>query len=151
LLSDDELHIALKHELAHIHSGDNFKKLLFRFCPFPGMDKLEKSWSQAAELAADDAAVSTSSDAVELASALVKLSRLVPVETAPICTVGFVTGTIGARVARLLAWDQASKFQPVRILTWYVVPPALVTLFCVLAGYGAVLSFTHEITEWLVR
>ena len=151
LLSDDELHIALKHELAHIHSGDNLKKLLFRFCPFPGMDKLEKAWSQAAELAADDAAVSTSNDAVELASALVKLSRLVPVEAAPICTVGFVTGTIGARVARLLAWDQASKFQPVRIRPWYVIPPALVTLFCVLASYGSVLSFTHEVTEWLVR
>src|ERR1035441_1300652 len=104
LLSDDELHIALKHELAHMQSCDNLKKLIFRFCPFPGMDKLEKSWSQA----------------VELASALVKLSRLVPVEAAPICTVGFVTGTIGARVARLLAWDQASKFQPVRIRPWYV-------------------------------
>ena len=36
---------------------DNLKKLVFRFCPFPGMSKLESAWSQAAEMAADDAAV----------------------------------------------------------------------------------------------
>ncbi|MGA7289803.1 MAG: M56 family metallopeptidase, partial [Terriglobales bacterium] len=71
LLSDDELHIALKHEFAHMKSRDNLKKLIFRCCPFPGMAKLESSWSQAAELAADDAAVSNLDDAVDLASALV--------------------------------------------------------------------------------
>ena len=73
------------------------------------MAKLESAWSQAAELAADDAAVSNLGDAVDLAAALVKLSRLVPVEAAPLCTVGFVTGSISARVARLLAWDEAGK------------------------------------------
>ncbi|HXP42116.1 MAG TPA: M56 family metallopeptidase, partial [Candidatus Acidoferrales bacterium] len=76
LLSQDELHIALKHELAHMQSFDNLKKLVFRFCFFPGMANLESAWSQAAELAADDAAVSNMDDAVNLASALVKLSRL---------------------------------------------------------------------------
>jgi len=35
LLSHDELLIAIKHELAHIRSRDNLKKLVFRFCPFP--------------------------------------------------------------------------------------------------------------------
>ncbi len=115
LLSDDELHIALRHELAHMQSRDNLKKLIFRFCPFPGMAKLESAWSQAAELAADDAAVSNLDDAVDLAAALVKLSRLIPVEAAPVCTVGFVTGSISARVARLLAWDEAGKAQPTRV------------------------------------
>ena len=47
------------------------------------MAKLESAWSEAAELAADDAAVSNLNDAVDLAAALVKLSRLVPVEAAP--------------------------------------------------------------------
>lgn len=64
-------------------SLDNLKKLVFRFCFFPGMAKLESAWSQVAELAADDAAVSNMDDAVNLASALVKVSRLVPVEAAP--------------------------------------------------------------------
>jgi beta-lactamase regulating signal transducer with metallopeptidase domain len=90
LLSHDELHIALRHELEHLKSHDNLKKLIFRFCPFPGMAKLENAWSHAAELAADDAAVSSQRDAVDLAAALVKLSRLVPIEVAPICSVGFV-------------------------------------------------------------
>ncbi len=105
ILSEDELQIALRHELAHIRSYDNLKKLLFRFCPFPGMAKLEAAWAHAAELAADDAAVSNMNEAVDLAAALVKLSRLVPVDTAPACTVGFVSGSLSARVARLLAWD----------------------------------------------
>ena len=153
LLSHDELHIALKHELAHMQSCDNLKKLIFRFCPFPGMAKLESAWSQTAELAADDAAVSNLGDAVNLASALVKLSRLVPIEAAPVCTVGFVTGSIRDRVARLLAWDEgeAGKAQPIRIRPWYSIPPALVALLCVFVTYGPVLALTHEVTEWLVR
>jgi Zn-dependent protease with chaperone function len=152
LLSHDELHIALKHELAHMQSRDNLKKLIFRFCPFPGMAKLESAWSQAAELAADDAAVSKLDDAVDLAAALVKLSRLVPVEAAPVCTVGFVTGTIKARVTRLLAWDAAGKAAgSPRNGLWYAVPPALMALLCVFATYGPALALTHEVTEWLVR
>jgi Zn-dependent protease with chaperone function len=151
LLSHDELHIALKHELAHMQSRDNLKKLIFRFCPFPGMAKLESAWSQTAELAADDAAVSNLDDAVDLAAALVKLSRLVPVEAAPVCTVGFVSGSISARVARLLAWDEAGKVQSTQIRPWYAIPPALVALGCIFATYSPALSLTHEVTEWLVR
>jgi Zn-dependent protease with chaperone function len=44
LLSPDELDIALQHELAHMRSRDNLKKLVFRFCPFPGMATLESAW-----------------------------------------------------------------------------------------------------------
>jgi Zn-dependent protease with chaperone function len=151
LLTHDELQVALKHELAHMRSRDNLKKLIFRFCPFPGLGKLESAWSQAAELAADDAAVASLNDAVDLAAALVKLSRLVPVEAAPVCTVGFVTGSISVRVARLLAWNEASKTQPTRSRPWYAIPPALVALLCVAAAYGPALALTHEMTEWLVR
>jgi Zn-dependent protease with chaperone function len=150
LLSHDELHIALQHELAHIQSRDNLKKLVFRFCPFPGMAGLESAWSQAAELAADDAAVSNLDAAVDLAAALVKLSRLLPVEAAPVCTVGFVTGSISARVARLLAWNEAGKAQPMRIRPWYAIP-LLAALLGVVATYGPILALTHEVTEWLVR
>jgi Zn-dependent protease with chaperone function len=153
LLSDNELQIALKHEVEHMRSRDNLKKLIFRFCPFPSMAKLESAWSQAAELAADDAAVSNLDDAVDLAAALVKLSRLVPVEAAPVCTVGFVTGSIGVRVARLLAWNEAAagKAQHTRMRPWHVIPPVLVALLCVFATYGPALALTHEMTEWLVR
>lgn len=153
LLSHDELHIALKHELAHARSRDNLKKLVFRFCPFPGMSKLESAWSQTAELAADDAAVSNLDGALDLAAALVKLSRLVPVHAAAICTVGFVTKPISARVARLLAWNEAraGQSQPIWMRPWCAIPAACVALLCLGATYGPALALTHELTEWLVR
>jgi hypothetical protein len=151
LLSPNELHIALKHELEHMKSCDNLKKLIFYFCPFPGMAKLESAWSQAAELAADDAAVSSPCDAVDLAAALVKLSRLVPVEAAPVCTMGFVAGSVSQRVARLLAWDEASIARRVRIRTWFVIPFAVAASLLVSIAYGPVLAFTHEVTERIVR
>jgi Zn-dependent protease with chaperone function len=151
LLSHDELRIALKHEFAHMKSRDNLKKLICRFCPFPGMAKLESAWSQAAELAADDAAVSNLDDAVDLAAALVKLSRLSPLEAAPVCAVGFVSGSISARVARLLAWNEGSKAQPRRDRPWYLIPAILVSLSFLCVSYGPALALTHEVTEWLVR
>jgi Zn-dependent protease with chaperone function len=151
LLSQDELRVALKHELEHMKSHDNLKKLIFRFCPFPGMAKLESAWSQSAELAADDAAVSNQRDAVDLAAALVKLSRLAPIETVPVCTMGFVAGSLSQRVARLLAWDEASKARRVRIRAWYIVPFAVATSLLVSIAYSPVLTLTHEVTEWLVR
>lgn len=151
LLSLDELRVALKHELAHIRAWDNLKKLVFRFSPFPGMSQLEAAWSQAAELAADDAAVSNVNDAVDLAAALVKLSRLISIEAAPACTVGFVTGSISARVARLLAWDEDGRRRERRISRWLAVPPAMAAVLCAFISYGPTLALTHEVTEWLVR
>jgi Zn-dependent protease with chaperone function len=151
LLSADELEVALRHELAHIRSYDNLKKLVFRFCPFPGMVPLEAAWSQAAELAADDAAILNVNDALNLAAALVKLSRLVSIAGAPACTMGFVTGSLNDRVNRLLAWDEARKPRRVHIPRWAALPPMLVAVFCAFVNYGPILSMTHEATEWLVR
>jgi Zn-dependent protease with chaperone function len=151
VLGHDELSVALKHELAHIRSADNLKKLLFRFAPFPGLSRLEATWSQAAELAADDSAVSNVNDALDLAAALVKLSRLVPVEAAPACTVGFVTGSIRARIDRLLAWEEGRHSRQRRIPRWFAIPPMAVAIFCAFIAYGPALNFTHELTEWLVR
>jgi Zn-dependent protease with chaperone function len=149
LLSHDELQIALKHELQHMKSRDNLKKLIFRCCPFPGMAKLESAWSQASELAADDAAVSNPCDAVDLAAALVKLSRLVPVEAPPLCTVGFVTDSLSQRVASLLAWDEASKARRVHVRAWFIIPPLVAASLLVSVAYGPVLALTHEVTEWI--
>jgi Zn-dependent protease with chaperone function len=149
LLSPNELRIALRHELAHIRSQDNLKKLLFRFCPFPGMAQLESAWSRSTELAADGASVTKLHDAVDLAAALVKLSRLVSVDAAPFCTVGFVTGSIGERVARLLAWNERES-QNARLRP-YTISAVLITLLCILSTYGPALRLTHEMTEWLVR
>ncbi len=151
LLSHDELRMALKHELEHMKSRDNLKRLIMVFCPFPGMAKLETAWSQAAELAADDAAVSNQRDALDLAAALVKLSRLVLLTAPPVCSTGFVGGSISQRVARLLDWDESSKSRRVRVRTWFVIPFAVAVTLLVSIAHRPVLMLTHEVTEWLVR
>lgn len=150
LLTPEELRMALKHEHEHMKSRDNLKRLILVFCPFPGMAKLESAWSQAAELAADDAAVSNQRDALDLAAALVKLSRLVPVK-APVFSTTFVAGSITQRVASLLDWDEANQSRRVHIRTWFVVPFAVALSLIVTIAYGPVLAITHELTEWLVR
>jgi len=151
LLTPDELRMALKHEHEHMKYRDNLKRLVLTFCPFPGMARLEKAWSQAAELAADDAAVSNQRDALDLAGALVKLSRLVPVRAAPAGGTAFVTGSISERVAFLLDWDEATKSRRVHIRAWFVVPFAVAVSLLLSVAHGPVLTLTHELTEWLVR
>jgi hypothetical protein len=91
------------------------------------------------------------SQAVDLAAALVKLSRLVPVEDAPVCSMGLVAGSLSQRVARLLTWDESSKARRVRIRTWFVVPFAVAASVLVSIAYGPVLALTHEVTELLIR
>ena len=115
------------------------------------MSRLERAWSQAAEFAADDAAVSNQRDALDLAAALVKLCRLIPVKAPPVFGVGFVAGSIKQRVACLLDWDEASKSRRVRIRTWFVIPFAVAVSLLVTIAYHPVLTLTHEVTEWLVR
>ena len=124
-----------------MQSRDNLKKLVFRFCPFPGMAGLESAWSQAAELAADDAAVSNLNDAVDLAAALVKFPawflwrplRFVPWASLP---------DPSARAWRAcLLGMKPGKAPTTRIRPWYAVAPVLVALLCVVAylrpGSGA--------------
>ena len=47
----------------------------------------------------------------------------------------FVTGALGTRVARLLAWDESGKAQP-PFRWWYTIPSALTALACIVWTYG---------------
>ena len=69
----------MNHEIAHVRRRDNLKKLLLRFVAFPRMAGLEAAWIEATEMAADDAAVLNASEALDLAAALLKLSRIRPI------------------------------------------------------------------------
>lgn len=153
-LSAEELGTALRHEAAHIRSRDNLKKLLFRFSTFPGMKNLEYAWSQAAEMAADDEAVSSFRDALDLAAALVKLSRQSPVQPCAELSTALLqssTESLKARVQRLFAWDTAHPAGNPRSSWWYVVPPALIVVLGVAIMYPSVLTHMHMFTEWLVQ
>ena len=150
VLSDRELQVAVRHELGHKRSSDNLKKVLISATPFPGMSSLENAWREAAELAADDAAVTNRQDALDLAAALIKLSRSSKQWSEPALASGLVSGSssISLRVQRLLEWRTAGR----RLQrTW---PWTLLVLSIMIVGiasnYGATLALTHRLTEILV-
>jgi Zn-dependent protease with chaperone function len=151
-LTSRELRTALRHEIAHAIRYDNLRKLLFRFSVFPAMAELEHTWSEETEMAADDAAVSSFHDALDLAAALIKVSRLGPVESSSELTMALLHSStaLRARVHRLVAWDQAQKPQS-RRRWFYVVPAVAAIVIAAVTTYGSVLSQMHVVTEWLVR
>jgi Zn-dependent protease with chaperone function len=154
LLSGRELETALKHEIAHVRRHDNLKKLLFRICALPGMSGLETAWSEAAEMSADDAAVSNSREALDLASALIKLSRFARVQTNSVLATGLAQtpgSALNARIERLVAWNETRLTKPAQSFFNYGVPAILGAALCVMATYSGVLSGMHKMTEWLVR
>ena len=150
LLSRDELEILVRHELGHMRSCDNLKKALISATPFPGMSRLESAWREAAEWAADDAAVTNRQDALDLAAALIKLSRSSSRWSEPRLASGVVSGSssIRRRVERLLQWSANGR----RLRrTWVWTLPAVFTLVVTIAGnYGAILALTHRLTELFV-
>jgi len=148
-LSEDELRVAIRHEMGHRRSWDNLKKILISATPFPGMHRLEKAWREAAELAADDAAVGSQREALDLAAALIKLSRCSKRASEPALASGLMCGSLSitTRVERLLAWRDAGN----RLRAWpWVVPAFLVITFAIATHYGATLALTHRLTELLV-
>jgi Zn-dependent protease with chaperone function len=152
VLTRSELRTALKHEMAHVSRRDNFKKLLFSLCVFPRMVGLERAWLEAAEMAADDAAVSNASEALDLASALIKLSCIAPLQSPSFTTALLPNSTaeICARVERLVAWEE-ERTSTDRFHLWYALVPGLGTIVYVALSYHALLIQLHRATEWLMR
>jgi Zn-dependent protease with chaperone function len=156
-LTGAELQAALNHELAHVRRADNLKKLLMRFVAFPGMTGLEAAWLESTEMAADDAAVATTGDALDLAAALIKVSRMVPHTATTDLTAAFVNGprsAVYARVERLLAWSKehnpaAEKHSRSYGLTLSLATFSTIAMFAL--TYGKLLVHVHTATEWLVR
>lgn len=150
ILTPAELCIALRHERAHVRYFDNLRKLLFRFAAFPGMSRLEAAWSEAAEMAADDAAVSSVRDALDLAAALIKLSRLGPTRDSTDLTTALLSDSLPLRLQRLFAWDnkRTSENPSRRRLYSFLV---LTAMICLVSTYAELLVPIHAVTEWLVQ
>lgn len=153
LLSECELQTTLRHEIAHVRRRDNLKKLLLCFLAFPGMRALESAWLEATEMAADDAAVSNAGEALDLAAALIKLSRLGSNEAVSDLTAALVQASasiMNARVARLIGWTERRE-PPRQLSIRYGLGAALVTLALFAITYSHLLSELHTATEWLMR
>lgn len=151
-LSPSELRAAMKHELAHVRRYDNLKKMTFRVSAFPGMRPLEQKWAEESELAADDAAVSSRMDALDLASALIKVSKLASVRPPELCSGLLHSSTaLSLRIHRLFSWEELGSAVGSRRRLAYALTPAVVMMIWMWLSYGSILTQMHMLTEWLVR
>ena len=154
VLTERELRSALRHEVVHIRRRDNLRKLILRLVAFPGMTELESAWREATEMAADDGAVSSASEALDLAAAVIKLSRLAPLKPAAELTTALVHSpaeSVNARVERLLAWKEPQQ-NPAKRYSWgYALCAAVAVVVTVAVTYSELLVRVHAATEWLVR
>jgi Zn-dependent protease with chaperone function len=151
-LTAAELRTALRHEMAHVRRYDNLKKLIFRLAVSPCTSALEAAWMEETELAADDAAVTDIDDALDLASALIKVSRLGFVSAKTEFTTALLHSStaLTMRIHRLFAWSGQKRPAPVRAYAAGVMFLGAFALGLV-TSYSSLLSGMHQLTEWLVR
>ena len=154
VLTPRELQAALNHEMAHVRRRDNLKKLLLRCVPFAGTTELEAAWLQNTEMAADDAAVTNVGEALDLAAALIKLSRLGPLQPPAELAAALVhspASAVNARVERLIGWSAESSRTAPALPRWLGVSSALAAASVIVLTYTHLLASMHEATEWLFR
>ncbi len=168
-LSSEELDAAIRHEAGHVLHRDNLKRSLMRACRdslviIPCGRQLDSAWKEASEAAADEhAARGGAGVALDLASSLVKIARMIPVGAHPAMPAGaFLVGKdetagVKTRVSRLmqLANDTAliesvlfSRLPTsVPIVVMVVIVAALSTEPHVLAAVHALIEdFVHLLT-----
>jgi Zn-dependent protease with chaperone function len=165
-LTREELSAALQHALGHISARDNLKRALMRGCRDllvldPFTRNLDRAWLEATESAADDHATRVGGNTnLDLASALVKIARMVPAGMRPTVPAGaFLISDDGShgfrsRVRRLLQRERTPKTGSVitqsRIVNWLATVMLIVAAGLVV-GMPHVLLTTHHAIEHLVH
>jgi Zn-dependent protease with chaperone function len=168
-LNEEELRAAIAHEYGHLTALDNFKRSLLRasrsaLLIIPCGRSLDRAWAEASESAADEyAAEESASVAVNLASALVRIARLVPQRTLPLLPPSvstFLNGReeshgVKGRVGRLLelAGNDSGSVQTsaemVRVIPWFVFV-CVILLSLTLESRPQVLASVHLLIEHFV-
>ncbi|MCX6552529.1 MAG: hypothetical protein NTY02_16255 [Acidobacteria bacterium] len=157
-LTPEEFRVVVAHETAHRARWDNLVRWLLLASPdlfraTPLGRAATTHWASAAETVADDDAVDGDARcAVALASALVKVAKLMPAMTRsplPISAL-YDGGPLAGRIGRLLA-PRAVRSSRRRI-------GAAIAALRIAAGTASLASAAfafhrpvHEITEWIVR
>lgn len=167
MLTPEEISAAIAHENGHLSARDNLKRGLLQACRdalliIPCGRLLDRSWSEASEEAADEnAARQGNGVALDLASALVKIARIIPVGGRPTMPAGvFLLGDeetkgIKSRVRRLIALSNNERGTGSRydVLTkLFVWGPATVLLiaFVLAATNPYLLARVHYLVEHAV-
>jgi Zn-dependent protease with chaperone function len=167
-LTPEELSAALEHEAGHITSHDNLKRSLMRFSRdmlliVPFGRSMDAAWIVAAETAADEyAARRGTRKGLDLASAMVKIAKMIPAGARPTMAAGaFLVGDeakIGfkTRVSRLLQFSHDNKAQAgfnSSISTLLRLAPLGLALLVIgiIANEPEILSQVHSVIEHTVR
>lgn len=168
-LSEEELVAAIAHECGHLAARDNFKRSLLRasraaLLIIPCGRSLDRAWAEASESAADEyAAQESSTVALNLASALVRIAKMIPegeLQLMPPAVSTFLaTGAenkgVKGRVSRLLelassdSTSKTSNAQIVRFLPWITLS-LIVAASIMIESRPQVLATVHSFIEGLV-
>jgi len=156
-LTGEELAASVAHEIGHWRAWDNLKRLAMRAAPdlltvTSTARAIERRWASAAEQAADRlAGGDDTSTRCALASALVKVARLMPPltpVTEPISTL-IDGGEIASRVERLL--DDGALATTARHHAAGLAIGAAIVAITLALGYTPMLQIVHAATEVLVN
>jgi len=167
-LSQEELKAAIAHEGGHLYAHDNCKRSLLRasrdmLMIVPCGRSLDRAWAEAAECAADEQAAQHGAEtALNLAAALVKIAKMVPVGArAAVPMAAFLVGVeetrgVKARVRRLLEIASHDYLRQVPKPTLTRILPAvslcgLLLLALVVANNPTVLVSVHNVIERAVE
>ena len=171
-LSAEELGATIAHEYGHLAARDNFKRAVMRVSRaalllIPCGRSLDRAWSEASESAADEHAAQQSSFvALNLASALVRIARMIPKGQRPVIPAAvsaLVSPFLGGddspgvkfrvrRLVELAATDPrqlVSNASVVRFVPWFVLT-LIVAAGVTLESRPQVLSSVHHFIESIV-
>src|SRR6185369_515098 len=169
-LSEEELAAAIAHESGHLAAHDNFKRSVMRVSHaalllIPCGRSLDRAWSDASESAADEHAAQRSSlVALNLASALVRIAKMIPKgqqQIMPASVSAFLsddedTPRVKVRVRRLVELAVTDSRQLVssaplfRFMPWLVLT-ALVVTGVSIESRPQVLAAVHTFLEQVVK
>src|SRR6266850_5802496 len=170
-LAPDEVVAALAHESGHLATRDNLKRGLLRACRdalliIPSGRSLDVAWAEASECAADEYAAREGREtALNLASALVKIARMIPGGARPAMPAGvFLIGEelagndevsgIKIRVGRLMILaggsSEPSNRQVSDSLLFWILSALLLSLVVIIINAPLVFSSVHSLIEHAV-
>jgi Zn-dependent protease with chaperone function len=169
-LSPEELAAAIAHECGHLAAHDNFKRSVMRISRaalllIPCGRSLDRAWSEASESAADEHAAQRSSIvALDLASALVHIAKMIPQGHQPVLPASVSaflsededTPRVKVRVRRLVELAASdprllvSSARLVRFMPWLALT-ALVIAGVSVESWPQVLASVHAFIEQIVK